>query len=182
MLNGDPNKAKRWVWIEFAIAILLLATSGFFTFLYYGANDNGIWKESLISDKDQEIAQLEKQLETLTAEKNALDSTAEGEKGTLEEQNATLKSENLVLEAKIAKANTYNNFFKHLNTVIETHNGFTGWTDAEFQAGNTIAVTTGDTTFVNLINWAWYETTVDVSTRVVAVWKAIASGIETSLK
>jgi len=181
MLN-DPAKAKRWVWIEFVIAILLLATSGFFTFLYYGANDNGIWKEGLISDKDQEIAQLEKQIGSLTTEKDAISSTAEGEKGTLAEQNAALIADKAALEAKIVEANTYNNFLKHMNTVVETHNGFTGWTDAEFQTGNAIAATTGDTTFVNLINWAWYETSVSATERVIAVWKAIASGVETSLK
>ena len=62
MLN-DPTKAKRWVWIEFVIAILLLAASGFFTFLYYGANDNSIWKEGLVKDKDQKIAELTMQID-----------------------------------------------------------------------------------------------------------------------
>ena len=178
----DPNKAKRWVWIEFVIAILLLAISGFFTFLYYGANDNGIWKEGLISDKDQEIAQLEKQVESLTTEKDELSSTAEGEKGTLEEQNATLKSQKTALEAKITKANAYNNFLKHMNSVVQTHNGFTGWTDAEYQTGLALAQATGDASFVSTVTWAWTQTSIDPTTRVIRVWNEIAAGIENSLK
>lgn len=181
MLN-DVSKAKRWVWIEFSIAIILLATSGFFTFLYYGANDSSIWKEGLISDKDQKIAELKNQIETLTLEKDELSSTAEGEKGSLEEQNLALKTENDSLKTSMAAAAAYNNFFEHMNAVIETHNGFTGWTDTEFQAGNTIAATTGDTSFVNLINWAWYETSVSATERVITVWKAIENGIESSLQ
>ncbi len=182
MLDGDLGKAKRWVWIEFAIAILLLAVSGFFTFLYYGANDGSIWKEGLISDKDQEISQLTEQLETLTTEKDELSSTAEGEKGTLEEQNAALKAENTSLKSKIAGANAYNNFFIHMNSVIAAHNGFTGWTEAEHQAGLVIAETTGSSAFVDTINWAWNETSVEPITRLIRTWREIAGGIGGSLK
>jgi len=175
MLNDDPKKAKRWVWIGFAIAVLLLVVSGFFTFLYYGTNDQSIWKEGLISDKDSEIAELTSQLDVLTTEKDELSSTAEGEKGTLEEQNAALK-------AKIAGATAYNNFLKHLNSVIETHGGFTGWTDAEYQTGLALAQATGNSAFVNTITWAWTQTSIGPVVRVLRVLKETASGIENALK
>ena len=93
-----------------------------------------------------------------------------------------MPTENTSLKSKIAGATAYNNFFIHMNSVIETHNGFTGWTEAEHQAGLVIAETTRSSAFVDTINWAWNETSIDPLTRLIRTWREIAGGIGGSLK
>ena len=96
------------------------------------------------------------------------------EKGELEEQIKTTND-------KLAKIKAYNEFFKYLNYVIEIHEGFSGWTEAEYQTARTKAQATGDQDFVDLIDWAWNEESVDPLIRIIKVLKAIVSGIESGL-
>ncbi len=188
-IYNDPTRIKRVVIIISSVLSIFIVAVAVLGYLYYEKNKSNqvllTDKTNLENDKnnqEKEISDLTKKLEECTASGGETTEKAASEKATLEKQKNDLQDEVNSLKAKTAKANSYNNFFKYMNSIIETHNGFTGWTDAEFQEGRRIAESTGDTTFASRVNWAWYETSVDVTTRVIGVWKAIASGIETSLK
>lgn len=176
----DPIKKFRIVfWVVFAVLIVAIAAGSYF---FLSLNN---WKEDVIGSKDAKIAELEKKLSDSLA---GSDQTA-GTNQSLTAANAQLTkdkdeltAENKNLKSNIASAVAYNNFFGYMNTVVETHNGFTGWTDAEFQTGKSYAEKTGSTSFVSTINWAWYETSVAPATRIIRVWKETQSGIESALK
>lgn len=180
----DPIKKFRIIfWVTFSLAALIIAGG-----VYYFINLDS-WKEIIVSGKDSKISNLESELAQKIALLNNTNSQASTDKESLVAENDQLKkdkenltTENNDLKSDKATALSYNDFFKHMNTVIETHNGFSGWTDAEFQTGKTLAEKTGNTAFVNTINWAWYETSVDPATRVIRVWKETQAGIENALK
>jgi hypothetical protein len=179
----DPVKKFRIVfWVTFSVLVLIIAAGVFY---YFKIDD---WKEKLVASKDQKIAF---QVTDLANQAKLLEETGGtakdkealvAENTLLTKDKASLTAENTALKAGRAKALAYNEFFKYLNTVIETHNGFTGWTDAEFQIGRTRAEATGDISFVSTVNWAWYETSINPTTRVIRAWKEIVSGIQNALK
>jgi len=162
-----------------ALGILVIG-SGVLGYLYYKSQKA---KKDLNSQNETLLGQLGSALVSpsptaTSSELVALQSrvtTLEKEKSNLEGQISSLKS-------KIKKANAYNEFYKYLNSVIETHSGYTGWTDAEFETGKQKAEATGDAPFVSTVNWAWYETSVPPYDRVLRTQKEIASGIENALK
>lgn len=171
----DPIKAKRVFVVFLSLSILFFIGCGALGYLYYREHKLTKWINTQVSQKDTKIADLEKQITGVTTE--STESAA-----SLTEQNTALNKQITSYKAKIAKANTYNEFFKYLNSVINAHAGFVGWTDGEFQTAQTKAQATGDTNFVATINWAWYQTTIDPVVRLVRVWNETASGIENSLK
>ena len=160
-----PNKALIFVII---VSVLLLIASLILGYFYINA-----FKENkkLANEKQQLISERDKQTPT----------PSEDEKTLLQENN-DLKNDIKDYQSKISKASAYNDFFKYLNSVIETHAGFSGWTEAEFSVGRGKAEATGDTNFVSLIDRAWHSEAVAPFTRVLDVLKAIEGGIETSLK
>lgn len=175
-----PRKKAVIYWIVASATLFVIAAAS--GYMYYRANRN-------MKDTEREVTDLSQDNDTLTQQLAETQSSGTTELEAVKETNTALAKDKKELEdqvasyqAKISKANAYNEFYKHLNSVIETHGGFTGWTDAEFQTGKTLAEKTGDTAFVNLINWAWYETSVNPTTRVIEVWKSIASNIENALK
>jgi len=96
----------------------------------------------------------------------------------LDEANSNLDSKN----SAIATANAYNDFLEYMTQVIDTHDGFSGWTDAEYQIGREKAEATGNSSFVDRIDWAWHETSVDPVERVVQVYRDVVNGISSALK
>lgn len=180
----DPVKKYRIVfWIVFSVLILTIA-GGIFYFMRLNA-----WKESIIASKDEKIAlqatDLAKQKKLL--EDAGLQSTKD--KDSLASKNAQLKkekdiltAENSALKAQKSKALAYNAVFAYVTSVIKTHAGFSGWTEAEFQAGKAKAEATGDTNYVSMVNWAWYETSVPPTDRVIRFWEDTSSGISNALK
>lgn len=180
----DPMKKFRvFFWIVFSFLVVVIATGIYY---FFGIID---WKDKVISDKDQKISLQEVDLIKQAKLLGDTGSLAAKDKETLTLENeqltkdkVALTAENTNLKAGRTKAQAYNEFFRYLNSVIETHNGFTGWTDAEFQTSVAKAEATGDSAFVSTINWAWYERSVDVTTRVIRVWKEISSGIQNALK
>lgn len=178
----DPKKARTAFIITLVLAIVFFVISGVLGYFYYQAKSLDNWKEKIVQLKDGKITELEAKVADLEGRASSLSAEGVKTKADLEKENASLNAQIASYKAKIAKANAYNEFYKYLNQVIEAHNGFSGWTDAEFQVGKTKAEATGDASFVSDVNWAWYETSVDPNTRVMKIWKDIASGIENSLK
>jgi cell division protein FtsB len=174
----DPRKAKVAFIVTLCLLILFFLTSGVLGYFYYQkynenkklAGDYNSIKSQLEGtnkNESKQVSDLKKQIEDLTKTNSSLTS-----------ENNTLKSQNADYKAKQAKVSAYNEFFIYMNQVIEIHNGFTGWTDAEFQVGKQKAEATGDASFVSDVNWAWYETSVPVEQRLLKVLKDIAAGIK----
>jgi len=103
------------------------------------------------------------------------------EKATLQSQ---LNSANQTISDKnsgIATVKAYNAFLEYMTQVIDAHDGFTGWTDAEYQVGREKAQATGSQTFVDTVDTAWNNEAIDVTTRVINVYRAVVSGISGAL-
>lgn len=178
----DPRKAKIAFTITLIAAIVFFVASGVLGYFYYQAKTLDNWKENIVKTKDAKIDELNKKIADLEGQKSSLSSEGAKTKEQLEAENSALNAQITGYKAKIAKALAYNEFYKYLNQVIEAHNGFSGWTDAEFQVGKQKAEATGDANFVSDVNWAWYETSIDPNTRVMKIWKDIASGIQSALQ
>lgn len=174
----DPRKAKIAFIVTLCSSILFFLASGVLGYFYYQkynenkklASDYSDIKNQLEGtnkNESKQVSDLKKQIEDLTKANTSLTG-----------ENNTLKSQNADYKAKQAKVSAYNEFFNYLNQIIETHGGFTGWTDAEFQIGEQKAEATGDTNFVSDVNWAWYETSIPPDQRVLKIWKDIAAGIK----
>jgi TolA-binding protein len=178
----DPIKSKRVFIVFLSLSTLFFIGCGVLGYLYwheYRINKN---KTADITQKDTQITDLKKEISGLTNATNQNSTSLAEQNKNLTAQNTSLTNQVKSYKAKIAKANAYNEFFKYLTAVIQAHSGFSGWTEGEFQTAKQKAEATGDASFVSTVNWAWYETTVDVTTRVIRVWNEIASGIENALK
>lgn len=124
---------------------------------------------------------------TVTSTTSAVSKTStEIEK--LRQEKADLQSQldeaNNNLSANAAGTSTitaYNDFLEYMTQVIDAHDGFTGWTDAEYQIGREKAEATGNSDFVNTVDTAWNNTDVDVTVRVVNVYRGIINGIKSVL-
>lgn len=163
----DPRKAKIAFVLVLIFMLLFLAGGGVLGYFYYKKNvesfDLFMENRELKGQQEIDIDKLEKQIKTLTSEKKALTKQVDDDK------------------ADFAVIKAYNEFFKYMNSVIEIHNGYTGWTEEEYAVGRTKAQATGDESFVTTIDWAWHRTDIDPATRILRVLKEIVSGIESGL-
>lgn len=95
----------------------------------------------------------------------------------LDEKTNELSSKN----AGIATIEAYNNFLEYMTYVIDAHDGFSGWTEAEYQIAREKAEATGNDEFVNTVDTAWNNTSIDVTTRVINVYRGIINGIRSGI-
>lgn len=164
---ADPRKAKIAFVLVLIFMIIFLAGGGVLGYFYYKKNvesyDLFLENRDLKGQQEIDAAKLEKQVKTLTDEKTALEKQVNDNK------------------AGSAKIKAYNEFSKYLNSVIEVHGGYSGWTEAEYQTARTKAQATGDSSFVTTIDWAWHRTDIDPTTRMIRVLKEVAEGIDSGL-
>ncbi len=170
-LFEEPRKAKAVFVITLILAIIFLLSSGVLGYFFYKKYQSyeDIWGRYTSLKKDrrigsEEVEELKKQIEELNTQKTALE------------------TENKEMTDGIAVANAYNEFFKYMNSVIETHGGYSGWTENEYQTARAKAQATGSSGFVSTVDWAWHRTDIDPTTRILKVLQEIASGIENALK
>lgn len=182
---NDPRKAKIAFVITLIFAIFFFLASGTLGYFYWqkmkSSNDLSTSKQSVeakLKTAEDSLTKANTDLTTANAELAALESSSSASGQSI----SSLQKQVADYKAGMTKITAYKEFLKYYNSIIEAHNGYTGWTDAEFQVGKTKAEATGDTSFVSLVNWAWYETTVDVTTRIIRVNKAIVSGLESGIK
>ncbi len=171
---NDPVKSKR-----IFILMLILTIFFFLTSAVLGVMD--YWKYQSARTEKQELerrlenaaADLQKQISKLEQDKKDLAK----EKLDLEKENSALKGQVASFNAKLNKVKTYNDCLNYVYTLIGIHNGFSDWTDAEYQTGRVKAQATGDSNLVSTIDWAWNSSTTDPIVRLVAVLKALSDGI-----
>jgi len=95
----------------------------------------------------------------------------------LNEKNTALASK----EAGMSTITAYNDFLEYMTQVIDAHDGFSGWTEAEYQIGREKAQATGNSGFVSTVDSAWHDTATDPVVRVVNVYRGIIDGIKGGL-
>jgi len=173
----DPIRAKRAFWISFYLLLLFFLSTVILGFLFY---------QSYINYRT-----LKTENQFLTNKPTPSPSVSASSSTNIDDltkENLDLKLEKMNLEKQIAddktkdeKAKAYNDFFKYLNSVIMAHNGFEGWTEAEYQTARTKAEATKDGSFVSTIDWAWHDTNTPPLDRLIRVWTSIDQGIGNNL-
>jgi len=184
----QSTNGKRPFVIFLILAILFFLASCVFGYLWYknlSETNNVSSDEAMVTtlaQKDSEIAALKAQITALqdTAGQPSADLTKENT--TLKDENSSLKNNIASYQTKITKTIAYNDFLKYMVSVIDAHDGFSGWTEGEFQTAQTKAQATSNTAFVSTVNWAWYETSVNPLERVIRTFNETAAGIENALK
>ena len=201
-LFQDPKKSKTLSFVSVGILCLaLVVVTVVLGYLFYRsyteANDLADDKTALIEENQklkeqvgelqgelldegaclEEVDELETQVEEL-----------EKENATLKEENTSLKNENDALkvrvadyQARMAQVGRYNALHRYIYEVIVAHDGFSGWTEAEYQVGYSIAVSTGDTSLINAVDNAWHNLDGDPIARFASVMWEIIEGINENL-
>ena len=173
----DPIKAKRAFWISFILLLVFFLSTVILGFLFYQSYKN----YKALKTENQRLTNLPTPSPSVSASSNAnIDD--------LTKENLDLKLEKMNLEKQIAddktkdeKAKAYNDFFKYMNSIIVAHNGFDGWTEAEYLTARGKAEATGDGSFVSTIDWAWHDTNTAALDRLIKVWTSIDQGIGNNL-
>ncbi len=173
----DPIRAKRAFWTSFSLLILFFFSSVFLGFLFYQSYTNY-----------QTLKTENQRLTNKPTPSPSVSASSDMSIADLTKENLDLKLEKMNLEKQIAddrtrdeKVKAYNDFFKYLNSVILAHNGFEGWTEAEYQTARTKAEATKDSSFVSTIDWAWHNTDTPPLDRLIRVWTSIDQGIGNNL-
>lgn len=170
----NPKKAKIAFVITLIVLIISLIGNGVLGYFFYKKNvdcyELYMANRELRSQQEADVEDLQEQITVLTEEK-----------ATLEKQKSDLEKQAATDDTNFAKIKAYNEFFKYMNSVIETHGGYEGWTEAEYQIARGKAQATGNSSFVSTVDWAWHRTDIDPITRILRVLKEIASGIDSGL-
>lgn len=178
-LVNDPRKAKIAFIVVLVLAIVFFLGAGALGYLYWKKVDS---YKSLADEKKKLEDSIENQISSKTEDLQTQIETLEKEKTDLETDKSALQDQIDNYKVGMAKITAYKEFYKYYNQVIETHSGFTGWTDQEYAVGRSKAEATGDQDFVAVVDYAWNETSVDPTTRVIRVNKAIVTGLERGIK
>jgi len=160
---SDPIKTKKVFVVFLVLTIVFFLGAGTLGYLYY---------------------QKANAYKTLEAEKNQLAVQTQGSQSDFEKlkkENEDLKKQVADWDEKAAQAKTYTAVLDYVTGLVEKHNGFDNWTEAEFQQGRKLAQTTGNSSFVAEIDWLWQHKEVDQMTRMVRFMNAIVSGVNGSL-
>ena len=175
---NDPRRAKIAFVLTLCFAIFFFLSSGLLAYFYWqktkGNHDLDSSKQKVEESLRTSEANLAKANSELTALKASTDASGKSI-SSLEKQIADNK---LGME----KITAYNEFFKYLTSVIKTHSGLDGWTDAEYQAGRVKAQATGSASFVSDVDWAWNRRDIDQITRLVKIFEDISAGVASGLK
>lgn len=186
-LLEDPLKTKKAFQLAGALLIVLTAASVILGLLY---RDNNLKYKNLEEESKRLLNQpTSSPTASPQASPTPSPTASSSSQADLLKENTDLKLENQNLkntiadkDAKMAKAKTYNDFFKYLNDVTETHNGYTGWTETEYQTAKVKAEATGDGNFVTIVELAWTATSVPQIDRLIKVWNSIDEGIGSNLQ
>lgn len=164
------SKTKIGLFLVVFLLIVAVIIAGILGFLYYQSNSQN---KKLV----EELAQLQ----TTPAEPTPSPlPTQTPETETEEESDLSAKVE--LYEKKLNEALTYSSVFGYLNSLITKHNGLDGWTDQEYAEGRALAAKTGDSAFLDTLDWAWQNEQISQEIRLFSVLVEIQDGIHQALR
>ena len=123
----------------------------------------------------EKTAELETKLQTDTETLRKEKTDCEADRSAKEDQIDSFRE-------GMAKITAYKEALKYYYSVLETHGGYTGWTDQEYAIFRSKAQATGDQDFVDVVDYTWNETSVDVVTRLIRFHQALVTGFERGIK
>jgi len=171
---SDPVKSKKIFILMLVLTIMFFVGAGVLGYFYY---EKFKAYKSLASDKQKLEDQLRNSSTTWQKKNNDL----EKDKAQLQKDKKTLQDQIAADRAKIDKAKAYLETLVYVNQLIADHGGLVGWTEAEFQEGRRIAETTGDSSYVDLVDWCWNRRDINQITRLTRFYKASTDGISSNL-
>lgn len=183
--NVKSFNVKKHKIIAISAICVLLIGSGVLGYLYYKSNKNFVAANVKIDDLGKGALLTSSGTTVKMQELITQNDKLTKENGQLQKDNTTLTSDKTAATAtavKVAKAKTYNDTLTYIAQLMSLHNGFDGWTDAEYAEGRRIAGTTEDQSFLELIDWAWAHAEINSIERLTAVLKTIASNINNNIK
>jgi hypothetical protein len=180
METASPEgKSKKVLTIALsALLAISLIGNAVLGFLYFKKTTDNKNLNDKCNSLSQEVKKLQSQISTTSAELKRV-STASA---ALNDQVTSLQNQLTACQAKSAKVKTYTAVVSYVSGVIKAHNGFDGWTDAEYQKGRSLAQATGDQNFISTIDWAWNRKDIDQMTRFTGFLNALVTGIDNALK
>jgi len=188
ILKDNPECKKLYVRTVILSSLLFLSTLVLLSLLYVRSNDQ---IESLTLQNDlqkEEIASLKSILETeaILKEEEATEEIPEEEEevidcSSFEETINSLRMQVTVYQGKLGRIEEYNDMHKFIYDVIIAHDGFTGWTDAEYEIARGMAEGFGDEELIAAIENAWINLDGEPAARFARVMLAIINGIDGNL-
>lgn len=167
----NPKKAKTAFTIVLIFMIIFFLAAAVLGYFYWkknnSYNNSNQEKQTQIDQLNKNKADLEKRITDLTKENEDL-------------KNLSQKSSDEAAN-KITIIKAYTEILTYFAQVLATHNGFTGWTDAEYQHARNIAKKTQSSSFLATVDWAWNNITGDPAGKIARFLKEIASGINENL-
>lgn len=180
---NDPHKMKVVFVTVLIVAIIFFLGSGILGYFYW---QKGKLYKSLANDKSKLETSIEEQIKEKTAE---LEAKLQTDTETLRKEKIDCEADRSAKEDQIdsfrsgmAKITAYKEALKYYYSVLEAHGGYTGWTDQEYAIFRSKAQATGDQDFVDVVDYTWNETSVDVVTRLIRFHQALVTGFERGIK
>ena len=172
--TNDPTKCKKVFILMLVLTILFFVVSGVFGYLYYQKHkdhQNLLTEKQKLEDRlataaedlQDQAEELQKQIKELQDQKNACDDESASHKT----KSATIKK--------------YMDCLDYLVGLIHVHSGFDNWSEAEYQNGRKLVEATGDSNFLSVVDAAWTDEGGDQMTRLVNVFNALISGVNSNL-
>jgi len=180
---NDPVKAKRVFLVMLILAIIFFLASGVLGYFYLQKSRS---YKSLADEKNKLETSSEEQIKNKIVE---LETKLQTDTETLRKEKTDCEADRSAKEDQIdsfregmAKITSYKEALKYYYFVLETHGGYTGWTDQEYTTFRNKAEATGDKDFVDVIDYTWNEASADLVTRLVRFHKALVIGFERGIK
>lgn len=176
---NDPRKAKIGFVVVLLLAVIFFLAAGVLSYFYWQKTDS---YKSLADEKQKLEVSVEDQIAAKTTELQTQIDVLEKEKTESGADKSALQGQIDSFRDGMAKITTYKEALKYYYSVLETHGGYTGWTDQEYAIFRSKAQATGDQDFVDVVDYTWNETSVDVVTRLIRFHQALVTGFERGIK
>lgn len=187
ILKDNPEFKKLYVRTVTLGSILFISTLALLAFLYFRSQgqldnltlQNDLQKEEIVSLK--EIIEIEEEETEEVVEEEEEEEEEEGEE-TLDCSSFidTIESQRLQIttyQGMLGRVEEYNDMHKYIYDVIIAHDGFTGWTDPEYEIARGMAEGLGDQELLDAIENAWTNMDGEPAARFARVMLAIINGI-----
>lgn len=191
ILKDSPECKKLYVRTVIISSLLFLSTLLLLSFLHVRSNNQ---IEDLVLENDlhkEEIVTLESLLETeeTLEDEEETEEISEEESdeeeavdcSSFEETINSLRMQVTVYQGKLGRIEEYNDIHKFIYDVIIAHDGFTDWTDAEYEIARDMASGLGDEELMAAIENAWTNLDGEPAARFARVMLAIINGIDGNL-
>ena len=174
-------RLKKIIIVLISTTVIFFLAGGVLGYLYFQKSRN-------YNDLQNEKQRLEQELKTATSDLQKQYQDLEkrnqkliADKKELQKANQQLEKELADKESKSNKIKAYNDVLDYIMQTMEAHNGLNGISEGEYQVGLAKARKTGDSDFVNTVEWAWHSKSISQTERLARVINEIIDNINANL-